>query len=258
MSIGTAKPTIEEQDGVKHYFVHSHSIKDPLTSGKYEKEALGVLEHVFSDHDHAILVGGSGMFINALLYGTDQLPQDPGVREELNLLHKTKGLNHLLSELKEKDPVYYKQVDKENPVRVIRSLEVIRITDQPYSIQRQGKSKPRPFSIHYFVIDHDREVLYDRINTRVDLMLKEGLLEEVRSIDAYKNEQPLNTVGYKELFDYLEGNITLDRAVELIKRNTRRYAKRQLTWFRRDENTIWIPYKSNKTMVSQLLQHLER
>ena len=258
MSIGTAKPTVDEQGGVKHYFIDSHSIQEPLTSGKYEKEALSVLEHVFSENDHAVLVGGSGMFINAILYGTDQLPQDPKVREELNHLHKIEGLDFLLSELEEKDPVYFNEVDKENPVRVIRSLEVIRITDHPYSDQRQGKSRPRPFSINYFVIDHDREVLYDRINKRVDLMIKEGLFEEVISLSNYKSKQPLNTVGYKEIFDHLDGNISLERAVELIKRNTRRYAKRQLTWFRRDENAIWIPYSSNQGMINQLLQHLKR
>lgn len=257
MSIGTAKPSKEEQGGVKHYFIDSHSINDPLTSGQFEREALDILNDVYTENKQAILVGGSGMFINALLYGTDQLPQDPKVREELNRIHENKGIGVLRSELNEKDPIYYDQVDQDNPVRIIRALEVIRITNQPYSAQRRGKTKSRPFDIHYFIIDHDRDVLYDRINKRVEIMMNMGLLDEVKSLQAHKQKQPLNTVGYKELFDHLEGNYTLERAIELIQRNTRRYAKRQLTWFRRDENTIWIPHAPLTTMTNQILQHLK-
>ena len=256
MSIGTAKPTSDEQSGVKHYFIDSHSIQEPLSSGKYEKEALDVLEKVYSSHDYAILVGGSGMFINALLYGTDQIPQDPVIREQLNQIYEEQGLQILLSELKEKDPLYFNKVDQKNPVRIIRALEVIRITGLPFSAQRQEKKKQRSFETKYFVIDHERDVLYERINKRVELMIAAGLLDEVKSLRSFKNEQPLNTVGYKELFDHLNGECDIDRAVELIKRNTRRYAKRQLTWFRRDQNTIWIPYSNNIAMITQLEQHL--
>ncbi len=255
MSIGTAKPTIEEQDGVRHYFIDSHSVKESLSSGKYEKEALDVLSIVYKTHDYAILVGGSGMFINALLYGTDQIPQNSDIREELNQLYQKEGLEVLLSELKDKDIIYYNSVDQQNPVRIIRALEVIRITGRPFSAQRQGKIKQRPFDAKYFVIDHDREVLYERINKRVELMMDAGLLDEVKSLQRFKNEQPLNTVGYKELFDHLNGDYDIDRAVELIKRNTRRYAKRQLTWFRRDTNAVWIPFTNNVAMINQLEQH---
>ncbi len=258
MSMGTAKPTNEEQDGVKHYFIDSHSVEEPLSSGKYEKVALDVLTDVYKTHDYAILVGGSGMFINALLYGTDQIPQDSNIREELNQLYKKEGLEVLLSELKEKDNTYYNSVDQQNPVRIIRALEVIRITGQPFSAQRQGEVKQRPFDAKYFVLDHDREALYKRINKRVDLMMDAGLLDEVKSLQRFKNEQPLNTVGYIELFDHLSGEYDINRAVELIKRNTRRYAKRQLTWFRRDKNAIWIPYSSNVAMITQLEQHFNR
>lgn len=255
MSIGTAKPTFEEQSGVKHYFVDSHSIEEPLTSGKFETEALNILDQVFQTQEYAVLVGGSGMFIDALLYGTDQLPQDKSTKDVLNGVYENQGLEPLLKELKAKDPEYYAKVDKQNPVRVIRALEVIRISGKPYSLQRSRLKKKRPFTSQYFVIQHDREKLYERINKRVDIMMEQGLLDEVKSLVNHRNLQPLNTVGYKELFKFIDGELNLETAVSLIKRNTRRYAKRQLTWFRRDECCVWIDYDSTDNMIQNILNY---
>ena len=162
-----------------------------------------------------------------------------------------KGLNHLLKELKENDPIYYNKVDKQNPVRVIRAIEVLRLTGKPYSEQRTAKRVERPFKVHRYVIEHERERLYDRINRRVDIMMDAGLLEEVKSVIQHRNLSSMNTVGYKELFVYLDGESTLEDAVLAIKQNTRRYAKRQLTWFRRHPEATWIPYSD--TMTDQII-----
>ena len=257
MSIGTAKPTPEEQNGVQHYFIDSNHISEPITSGKFEKEALDVLEKIFQTQEYAILAGGSGMYINALIYGTDQLPQDEKIKATLNTLFKQDGIAPLLSELQQKDPEYFKEVDKQNPVRIIRALEVIRTTGEKYSKLRTKTVKKRPFSIDYFVIKHERAVLYERINQRVDQMISSGLVEEVKSLNAYKNLQVLNTVGYKEIFDHLEGEYDLARAIDLIKRNTRRYAKRQLTWFRRDPNAKWITFGPIESMIRTIQVEIE-
>lgn len=256
MSIGTAKPSKEEQSGRQHYFINSHSIKSPLSSGRFETEALNVLDELFKNNEYVILVGGSGMFINALLYGTDQLPYDKKTRNALNEKYESTGLEPLLEELKESDPVFYEKVDRHNPVRVIRALEVIRISGKPYSLLRSEKTKNRSFKTDYFVIQHDRETLYKRINKRVDIMMDQGLLNEVKSLLNFRDQQPLNTVGYKELFEYLDGATDLKTAVESIKRNTRRYAKRQLTWFRKDTNCKWIEYDKTAVMVEKIKQHI--
>jgi tRNA dimethylallyltransferase len=257
MSIGTAKPTPEEQCGVKHYFINSNHISKPISSGQFEQQALRVLETIYEKENHAILVGGSGMFINALIYGTDQLPQDQTIREALNVQFKTQGITPLLEELAQKDANYFEEVDKNNPVRVIRALEVIRASGEKYSNLRTKTVRERPFSIHYFVINHSRETLYDRINQRVEQMISNGLVGEVKALSAYKDLQVLNTVGYKEIFQYLEGEFDLTRAIELIKRNTRRYAKRQLTWFRRDSAIKWIPFGPIKSMIDIIQDEIE-
>lgn len=239
-SIGTAKPSVEEQDGIQHYFVDSHSIHEPVTSAQYEKEANQVLEKEFERHDIILMVGGSGLFIDAACHGLDDVPHDEAIKGELIAAFEAHGLEPLLEELEAKDPSFFHKADRQNPVRIIRALEVIRITGKPFSSFHAFRSKKRAYEIQKFVIDLPRETLYERINLRVDLMMKNGLLKEVKSLEKWKNLQALNTVGYSELFDYLDGRTTLEEAVELIKRNTRRYAKRQLTWFRRDENAIWI------------------
>ncbi len=240
MSIGTAKPSMEEQDGVKHYFVDSHSVQEPLTSAQYEKEASQILGNEFQSHDIILMVGGSGLFIDALCHGLDDVPNDETVKNQLNKEFEASGLEALLRELEAKDPVFFARVDRQNPVRIIRALEVIRITGKPFSSFHAFRSKKRPYEIHKFVIDLPRGLLYERINFRVDVMMKNGLLDEVKQLMSLQNQQVLNTVGYSELFDYLANKTTLEEATELIKRNTRRYAKRQLTWFRRDQNAVWI------------------
>lgn len=256
-AIGTAKPSLEEQDGVKHYFVDSHSIHEPLTSAQYEKDALAILEEEFKSRDIILMVGGSGMFVDALCYGLDDIPHNAEVKNELNQAFEQNGLEPLLLELKEKDPAYYESTDQKNPVRIIRALEVIRISGKTYSSYQKFQPQVRDFEIHKFVIDLPREYLYQRINKRVELMLEAGLLEEVKSLFKWKDLQTLNTVGYSELFSYLNDEIDLDRAIELIQQNTRRYAKRQLTWFRRDPKNQWISETDFNEQFQYVLNHVK-
>lgn len=216
-----------------------------------------MLNELFKTHDQIILVGGSGMFIDALCYGLDDIPASKELRNQLNSELKEKGILALLAELKEKDPEYYDQVDKQNPTRVIRALEAIRLSGMPYSAMRKKTEKKHPFEIRRFVIDHPREKLYDRINRRVDNMMAQGLLEEVKKVKDFNHLSSLRTVGYSELFDYLDNKTDLPTAVELIKQNTRRYAKRQLTWFRRDPSIVWIPFNSVENMKEEILRSLK-
>lgn len=255
LNIGTAKPTIEEQAGIKHHFIHSNSITDEMTSGRYEQEALALLEKEFQSKDVIVLTGGSGMFIDALCIGLDNIPSSTELRDCIQNEFDTNGIEPLLEELKLKDLVYFNEVDQSNSKRIIRAIEVIRLTNKTYSELRKAEPKKRFFEVHRYVIDHDREVLYDRINQRVDQMMAAGLLSEVKSVVEHKSLASLNTVGYKELFDYLEDKCTLDEAIELIKRNTRRYAKRQLTWFRRHPDAKWIDYITSEQMKDEIITH---
>jgi tRNA dimethylallyltransferase len=257
LSIGTAKPSSTEQKGVKHYFINSHSIKDEVSSAQYEKEAMSVLEEEFKANDIIIVTGGSGMFIDALCIGLDGIPASDELRSAINKEYKEKGLAPLLDELKKNDATYFSEIDRSNPMRVIRAIEVIRLTGKPYSKQRGMLVKKRPFTIHRFVIHHDREKLYARINTRVDKMMDRGLLQEVKSVMASRELVSLNTVGYKELFRYLDGKYSLEEAVAAIKQNTRRYSKRQLTWFRRHPEAIWIDYQNDSQMVRSIIEKLK-
>ena len=200
-----------------------------------------LLENLFRIHDVVLLVGGSGLFVHAVCNGLDDLPRpSPGVRDRLNALYRDKGLPHLQELLRECDPVYYAMVDIHNPQRVIRALEIYESTGIPFSQFRKQEVMKRPFSILKIGLDMDRERLYQRINERVDAMMEAGLLEEVKALNAYRHKPALQTVGYAELFDYLDGKCTLQEAVANIKQHTRRYAKRQLTWFRKDDNTHWF------------------
>ncbi|GGC44943.1 tRNA dimethylallyltransferase 1 [Parapedobacter defluvii] len=241
MNIGTAKPTPEELAAVPHYFVNSHRLTDLYSAGDFERDALQLLKELFARHDVVLLVGGSGLFVDAVCRGLDDLPQPlPGVRDQLNRLYADKGLPYLQQRLKEVDPLYYQEVDIYNPQRVIRALEVHESTGQPFSHFRKQQRSNRPFQIHKLGLNTDRQNLYQRINARVDAMMDAGLLEEVASLLPYRNLPPLQTVGYAELFEYLDGNCALEEAVDRIKQNTRRYAKRQLTWFRKDPLTQWF------------------
>jgi len=241
MSIGTAKPDAVELAQAKHHFIDSHSIKENFTVGDFEKEALQLLDELFKTHDQLIMVGGSGLFIQAVTQGFDNLPTaDPEIREQLNQELAEKGIEYLQQKLKGADPDYYSQVDLSNPQRLIRALEVFEATGKPFSSYRKATVNTRPFESIKIVLDLPREELYDRINRRVDIMVKQGLVEEVRSLLPYRHLNALNTVGYSELFDCFDGKTDLPTAIDLIKQNTRRFAKRQLTWFRKDKGMKWL------------------
>jgi len=241
MSIGTAKPDAEELSQAKHHFIDSHSITDNFTVGNFEKEALLLLDELFKTHDQLIMVGGSGLFIQAVTQGFDNLPAaNPEIREKLNQEFAEKGIEHLQQKLKEADPDYYNKVDLNNPQRLIRALEVFQATGKSFSSYRKATVNTRPFESIKIVLDLPREELYDRINRRVDIMIEQGLVEEVRSLLPYRQLNALNTVGYSELFDYFDGKTDLPAAIDLIKQNTRRFAKRQLTWFRKDKEMKWL------------------
>ncbi len=232
MIIGTAKPTTEEMQNVPHYFINNISIHDSYNVGQYERDAIDCIEKLFQEHTNLILVGGSGLYINAILNGVDEFEEIPNhIREQLIKDYEEKGLLYLQEELKQKDELYYSQVDLNNPQRIVRALEVCIHTQKPYSSFRKKEKKERSFEAYHILINTDRETLYDRINKRVDLMMEAGLIEEVKSLYPYKHLNALNTVGYKELFEVIEGKSSLKEAVNVIKQNTRRYAKRQLTWF---------------------------
>lgn len=249
ISIGTAKPSTEEMQGIKHYFIGSHSITENYNVGKFEKDALELLNELFKQHALVILVGGSGLYIDAVCNGFDELPEaDEEVRKKINTLMDKEGIEGLQQLLKKLDPLYFEQVDKQNPQRLSRALEVCLVSGKTYSGFRKDTIKKRDFQILKIGLTLPREILYERINQRVDQMMKDGLLAEVQSVEKYKHLNALQTVGYKELFDYLnttsnEAEIDrqqLAKAIDLIKQNTRRFAKRQLTWFRRDEQIKWF------------------
>jgi tRNA dimethylallyltransferase len=253
MKIGTAKPDAGELATVKHYFINSHSINDDYNVGDYEKQALQLLNELFKEHDVVILAGGSGLYIKAVCEGFDELPTAvPGIREKLNQDLVEHGISYLKERLKIADPDYYQEVDINNPQRVIRALEVFESTRQPFSSYRKASINKRPFNIVKVVLDMPREQLYDRINRRVDIMVEQGLVEEVRSLLPHRHLNALNTVGYSELFDYFDGKIDLETAIELIKQNTRRFAKRQLTWFRRDKDVNWVD-ATNPALIKQII-----
>lgn len=241
MEIGTAKPSTEELKIVKHHFINNLSIQDEYNAGKYELEALACLEELFKKHDKVVLAGGSGMFVDALCKGFDKLPEaDIVLREKYETLLKDKGIEPLQNELQEKDPVYYSEVDKNNPRRLIRALEVIHQTGQPYSKFRTRKPAQRSFSILKIGLNMDKELLRERIDKRVDEMLANGWLGECEALYAYRNLNALRTVGYTELFDFIDGKIDWPTTVQNIKTNTWHYAKRQLTWFKKDKEIKWF------------------
>lgn len=250
MPIGTAQPTDEQLRTVEHHFIASHDIKDRLNCGEYEVQALACLEKLFAQHDDVVAVGGSGLYVRALCEGMDELPQaDEALRRELERRLADEGIGALAEQLRELDPRYYEEVDRSNPARVVRALEVCLQTGRPYSAQRTGVRRERPFRIIKIGVDLPREVLYDRINRRVDAMVAEGLEAEARRLYPHRELNALQTVGYREFFDCFDGRVTRDEAVELIKRNTRRYAKRQLTWFRRDPGIRWFAPTDDEEMI---------
>lgn len=242
MNIGTAKPSKEELSQVKHYFINSHTILENYSAGNFEEDALNLLSKLFKKHNQVILVGGSGLYIKAVCEGFDDLPKSNlTIRDQLKKRLQSEGLSALYAELQNKDPEYASQINENNKQRILRALEVIAISGKPFSSFRQKNRNKRNFECKKILIDWDRQKLYDRINHRVDVMLENGLEEEARQLYSQKHLNALQTVGYQEFFDYFDGKISKQEAIRLIKRNTRRYAKRQLTWFRRDENIVLVP-----------------
>lgn len=254
MSIGTAVPSPEELAAVPHDFIQHKSIFDEYSVGDFEREAIALLEQHFKNTDVVVMAGGSGLYVNAVLYGLDYFPDiDPAIRKKLNIRLEQEGLRDLVSELQQLDPVYYKQVDAENPHRVVRALEVCLGTGQPYSSFLSGTSRKRDFIPITIGLTADRNMIYDRINRRVDIMIRNGLLEEVRSLFPYREKNALQTVGYKELFRYMEEQCTLDSAIVEIKKNTRRFAKRQLTWFRKQEDINWFDCSDDTALILEYI-----
>ncbi|PTS92120.1 tRNA (adenosine(37)-N6)-dimethylallyltransferase MiaA, partial [Pedobacter sp. HMWF019] len=257
MEIGTAKPSTEELAAAPHHFINSHSIQTFFSTGDFEIEAMKTINSLFKNHDQVVMVGGSGLYINAVCNGLDDLPEtDLLVREHLNRVFAEQGLEEIKNQLREADPEYYAKVDQANPQRMIRGLEFFLSTGTKLSSHLTNSKKVRPFNILKIGLNMDRSLLYQQINHRVDLMMEAGLLEEVRLLVPYKDLNALNTVGYSELFRYLDAELTLQEAVEQIKQNTRRFAKRQLTWFRKDPDTQWFEPNAYPAILSYLLKNL--
>ncbi len=255
MAIGTAVPEPEELVAAKHHFIQHKSISETYSVGDFEKEALHLLNSLFKNHEIVIMVGGSGLYVDAVTNGLNEFPKiDSQLREKLNQELKTHGIASLQKKLQELDDVYYQTVDLNNPHRLIRALEICLGTGKPYSSFLRRTKKKRNFTIFTIGLDADRQQIYDHINDRVDKMITQGLVEEVRTLIPQKHLNALQTVGYKELFNYFDGSWDLDRTISEIKKNTRRFAKRQLTWFKRNEDTLWVQANSN---LDGLLQQID-
>jgi tRNA dimethylallyltransferase len=250
MTIGTAVPSAEELAGAKHHFIHSISIFDNYTVGDFEKEAIAKLDELFLTNDYVVMVGGSGLYVDAVLKGFDDFPEiDASVREEVTHNYEKLGIEYLQTELEKRDPDYFSVVAKENPQRLMRALEVCIGSGKPYSSFLNQKKNERRFVPIKIGLEAERPVIYDRINQRVDIMMNEGLLAEAQNLYPHKDLNALQTVGYRELFSYFDGEISLAFAIEEIKKNTRRFAKRQLTWFKRNENVEWFDFETDKTKI---------
>lgn len=241
MSIGTAAPTPKELQEVKHYFVHHISILDDYDVAQYEQDVIKLLKKLFQDHDHVILTGGSGLFIDAVCKGIDDMPDiEESTRNKVEQLYKEGGISAMQEEVKRLDPDYWAIVDQKNPRRLQRALEVCYQTGKTFTSFRTNTGVKREFDIVKYALLWDKQELYNRINKRVEIMLSQGLVDEARSLYPYRRRNALNTVGYKELFDYFDGKCCLEEAVEQIKLNTRHYAKRQMTWLRKDKDYQWV------------------
>ena len=269
LTIGTAKPTPEEMKGVRHHFIDSHSIQDVVSAGQYEREALALLNELFLEKDVVILTGGTGLYIYALCFGLDDIPAiDPAIRENLMQQLRHDGLASLLTQLRGRDPVFAATADLQNTQRVVRALEVAIGTGQPFSSFQRKQVAPRPFRPVLCALDRPRAELYARIEARVETMLANGLIDEVRGLLPFHRPRPetgpsldpppLRTVGYSEVFDYLDGQISYDQMRDRIKQNTRHYAKRQLTWFRNQGDYQWFTPESLITTVQWIMDNETR
>ena len=255
LKIGASPPSYSQLKEVKHHFIHHKSIHDVYNVGKYEKDAITVINDLFKEKDNLILVGGSGLYADSIMYGIDDFPDIPsGIRNNIITDFKSGGLEVIQNKLKKLDPEYYEEVDLSNFNRIIRALEVIELTGKKFSSLRTKKEKQRIFKSHVLIIETDREKLYKRINDRVDSMIKEGLEEEALKLKDFKELNPLNTVGYKEFFNYFEDKLTFTQTVEKIKQNTRNYAKRQITWLKKYSDAKKINMSGNiKANINKIL-----
>ena len=255
MEIGTAVPDSQELDAAPHHFIQHISIEDTYSVGDFEKEAIKKLEELFEKHDVAVMVGGSGLYIKAVTEGLDDFPEvDPEIRKNLNSHLENDGIDWLQKKLFVLDPDYYKTADVQNPHRLIRALEICIETGKPFSEFLNQDKKDRNFKTISIGLTADRELIYDRINRRVDIMIENGLIEEARRLYPKRDLNALNTVGYKELFRYFDGEWDLDMAISEIKKNTRRFAKRQLTWFRKDESIKWFDYNEKPEVIFEYIE----
>ena len=257
--IGTAAPTAQELARVKHYFIASRDLQDDYNAGRYERDALELLDELFLTHDVVVMTGGSMLYADAVCNGLDDLPTIPdAIRAEVTENFKLQGLTWLQQEVQRLDPEYWEMVDQSNPARLAHCVELSLTTGKPYSSLRTNTRKERPFRILKIALERPREELYERINTRVSQMMEDGLLEEAKAVYPLRRLNSLQTVGYRELFGYLDGEYDLQRAVELIRQNTRHYAKRQMTWFRRDKEIHWIDanndYEKSINSIDTLLR----
>jgi tRNA dimethylallyltransferase len=263
MTIGTAVPNQEELQAATHHFIQNKSIFENYTVGDYEKEALLKIEELFQNNDFVILIGGSGLYVDAILKGFDEFPEiNPEVRYEVNSNYENLGIEYLQEQLKNLDPDYYQKITIENPQtlqnpqRMMRFVEVCIGTQKPYSSFLNQKKNNRDFTPILIGLDAERPIIYDRINQRVDIMMNEGLLEEAKKLYPNKALNALQTVGYRELFSYFDGDFSLALAIEEIKKNTRRFSKRQLTWFKRNETTKWFDYATDRKEIIKYLEKL--
>lgn len=261
MTIGTAVPNQKELQAATHHFIQNKSIFENYTVGDYEKEALHKLEELFQHNDFAILIGGSGLYVDAILKGFDEFPEiNPEVRTEVNSNYEKIGIEYLQEQLQHLDPDYYKKINEENPQtlqnpqRMMRFVEVCIGTQKPYSSFLNQKKNNRNFTPILIGLDAERQIIYDRINQRVDIMMNEGLLDEAKALYPNKALNALQTVGYRELFSYFDGDFSLPFAIEEIKKNTRRFSKRQLTWFKRNETTKWFDFSIDRKMIIDYIE----
>lgn len=255
MKIGTAAPTPTELLATKHHFIHHKSVDEDYSVGTFEKDVIKLLDDLFLDKDVVIMVGGSGLYVDAVVKGLDNFPEiDPGIRESLNLQLENQGLKYLQEQLKHLDKISYESIAIDNPHRVIRALEVCIGTNRPYSSFLNKEKTERNFKSIIIGLTAERNIIYDRINRRVELMMAEGLLDEVKKLAPQQNLNALNTVGYKELFNYLNGDWSLDFAIAEIKKNSRRFAKRQLTWFKKNEKILWFNYETDTQKIVKSIE----
>ena len=260
MTIGTAVPEPNELAAAKHYFIQNRSVFDSYNVGEFERDTLKKLEALFKENSIQIMVGGSGLYVDAVLNGLDYFPEvDPKIREALLLKIEKEGIEVLQNQLKELDLETYKLIAIDNPHRIMRALEVCIGSGIPYSTFKNKPKKQRNFNNIKIGLNADREIIYNRINQRVDAMINNGLIEEAKTLYAHKELNALQTVGYRELFSFFDGNFTQEFAISEIKKNSRRFAKRQLTWFKRDENILWFDYLTDKlTIVSQVSEKINK